>query len=515
MDHYGILGLPRTASERDIKLKYRRLVLLLHPDKAGVPTTQTLREEAEIRWADIQMAYDVLSDKNLKRNYDQDITCEFIWSGGKGYTHTTHNYPEKGYIPPVVAPPPETDPDRDYCCSNRCLEDLLIQKEINFTNSKCADHYYDSLKLGVGGLGYGGGTDILQADRDTAITGIENALNQNPPITNAELEVANQGWRNEIQNAPNGDTIQAIRNRVLLDITQKREVKNTNLTTRKNTAIDEIKTKLSEKPKIENSELNPGNQDQIKHNVFADISQKRQIKIPLIKLRAAAMEGDIVKAQSEGAINDIRERVLADIRNKRADKKDKARLDKLFSTNAYQSQLAEIKTIENRLRELNPTKYRERTKQLLNQHIKNNKLSEEELDEEALRAIAEVEQDPSSEKVNVAEEKIAVCGARKELKGILNKVDKIQNKQEKGALVNELLGFTNRNKFTEIAYHEKKSLIDNLISELTRGEVPNHHQNPEFPWLKVIGITALITLPIILIGFFILKFSSRRKKIKR
>lgn len=62
-DFYDVLGVPRTASNHDIKEAYRRLAFEYHPDRN--PST-----EAEERFKDISEAYSVLSDPQKRTLYD-------------------------------------------------------------------------------------------------------------------------------------------------------------------------------------------------------------------------------------------------------------------------------------------------------------------------------------------------------------------------------------------------------------------------------------------------------------
>jgi len=63
LDHYGTLGIPRNASESDIKKAFRALALRFHPDKNKDPG-------AEDKFKTIGCAYAVLSDKQQKMVYD-------------------------------------------------------------------------------------------------------------------------------------------------------------------------------------------------------------------------------------------------------------------------------------------------------------------------------------------------------------------------------------------------------------------------------------------------------------
>ncbi|MHC1585151.1 MAG: DnaJ C-terminal domain-containing protein [Candidatus Syntropharchaeia archaeon] len=66
-DYYQILGVDRSATEDEIKAAYRRLARKYHPD---VYTGED-KKKAEEKFKEINEAYEVLSDPEKRRKYDQ------------------------------------------------------------------------------------------------------------------------------------------------------------------------------------------------------------------------------------------------------------------------------------------------------------------------------------------------------------------------------------------------------------------------------------------------------------
>lgn len=66
-DLYELLGLPREASQDDIRKAHRKLVRRYHPD------ANPEDPQAEERFKEIQQAYEVLSDPEKRREYDEGL----------------------------------------------------------------------------------------------------------------------------------------------------------------------------------------------------------------------------------------------------------------------------------------------------------------------------------------------------------------------------------------------------------------------------------------------------------
>src|SRR2546423_1943317 len=64
-DYYEVLGVPRSASDTDIKKAFRKLAREYHPDVAKN------KKQAESRFKEINEAYEVLGDPAKRKKYDE------------------------------------------------------------------------------------------------------------------------------------------------------------------------------------------------------------------------------------------------------------------------------------------------------------------------------------------------------------------------------------------------------------------------------------------------------------
>lgn len=91
-DFYKILGVPKDATDNEIKKCYRKLALKWHPDRHA-NSTEEKKKEAENTFRDVNLAYEVLSDPVKKRKYDsgvdeQDLDNPHATAGSHGFAHS-------------------------------------------------------------------------------------------------------------------------------------------------------------------------------------------------------------------------------------------------------------------------------------------------------------------------------------------------------------------------------------------------------------------------------------------
>jgi curved DNA-binding protein CbpA len=85
MDHYEILEVSPQATQSEIKFAYYRLSKELHPDKIPSDTPERARKILEENYKEINEAYGVLKDIDLRKEYDR----QFYNSTARKQTHAT------------------------------------------------------------------------------------------------------------------------------------------------------------------------------------------------------------------------------------------------------------------------------------------------------------------------------------------------------------------------------------------------------------------------------------------
>ncbi len=84
-DFYEILGVPKNASDEDIKKSYRKLAMKFHPDR----NQGEAAKEAEVKFKEAKEAYEMLSDPQKRAAYDQHghagVDPNMRGPGGEGF----------------------------------------------------------------------------------------------------------------------------------------------------------------------------------------------------------------------------------------------------------------------------------------------------------------------------------------------------------------------------------------------------------------------------------------------
>src|SRR6056297_623443 len=83
-DYYEVLGLEKSAGDQEIKRAYRRLAMKYHPDRNPGDA------EAERMFKECAEAYEVLSDEQKRKVYDQYGHSGL--KGGMGGATATHGF---------------------------------------------------------------------------------------------------------------------------------------------------------------------------------------------------------------------------------------------------------------------------------------------------------------------------------------------------------------------------------------------------------------------------------------
>lgn len=123
-DYYEVLGVPREATEDDIKRTYKKLAVRWHPDK-----NPDDHEAAILRFQEISEAYSVLGDADKRETYDKNAPTGFK----QGFRSKSMNRagPSNGYQRTYNARPKSYDDvfGNGKIDPNKVFEDILGRDE--------------------------------------------------------------------------------------------------------------------------------------------------------------------------------------------------------------------------------------------------------------------------------------------------------------------------------------------------------------------------------------------------
>ena len=84
-DYYKILGVDKNATDAEIKKEYRKLAKKYHPD------VNQNNEAASNKFKEINEAYEVLSDKEKRKQYDM-FGSNYNFSGGDNFDPRNYGF---------------------------------------------------------------------------------------------------------------------------------------------------------------------------------------------------------------------------------------------------------------------------------------------------------------------------------------------------------------------------------------------------------------------------------------
>ena len=132
MDYYSILGVSQYAKYREIKAAYRRLALKYHPDRNSSPFSENTIKI-------INAAFEVLSDRDKRRQYDEKATFNNMTRKKKNQTQSYPSSPHVNSSNTVYSDSGDSSSDDEYQntyvkIGNRNETDVKSEKISSITN---------------------------------------------------------------------------------------------------------------------------------------------------------------------------------------------------------------------------------------------------------------------------------------------------------------------------------------------------------------------------------------------
>jgi curved DNA-binding protein CbpA len=132
MDYYSILGVSQHAKYREIKAAYRRLALKYHPDRNSSPFSENTIKI-------INAAFEVLSDRDKRRQYDEKATFNNMTRKKKNQTQSYPSSPHVNIGDTVYSDSGDSSSDDEYQntyvkIGNRNETDIKSEKISSITN---------------------------------------------------------------------------------------------------------------------------------------------------------------------------------------------------------------------------------------------------------------------------------------------------------------------------------------------------------------------------------------------
>ena len=102
--HYAVLGLDRSFTPAQLRKRYRALALRWHPDR-----NRGSEAAATEKFKEVHQAFEVLSDPQLRRQYDAELAL----ARARGACATPRSTPSTAGGPPPPPPPRRPPPPKD------------------------------------------------------------------------------------------------------------------------------------------------------------------------------------------------------------------------------------------------------------------------------------------------------------------------------------------------------------------------------------------------------------------